>query len=123
MDPRLRLAFPVRVDFRVSPAQLDLAAPAVADVTIWNSGPPIACKEICLEIWAQVKVTVRLAFATQRILWDGSRACSLLPFGQSDVRFEIPAINRTWPGTDLPHGWMLGAMGLVGTFGPVATCL
>jgi hypothetical protein len=104
---------PIRVDFRVSPAPLDLAAPAVADVTISNSGLPIVCKEIRLEIWAQVKVTVEPALATQQILWSDSRAASPLPSGESYLRFQIPAINRTWPDVDLPHGWMRGAMKLV----------
>ena len=106
-------AGPIRVDFRVSPAPLDLAAPAVADVTLSNSGAAIACKGIRLEIWAQLKVTVTPAFTMQQILWAGSRTGPCLPPGESLIHFEIPAINRTWPDVDLQHGWMRGLMRLV----------
>jgi hypothetical protein len=101
---------PIRVDFRVSPAPLDLAAPAVADVVIANSGPAIACKAIRLEVWAQLKVTLEPAFAMEQILWNSDRAGSSLPPGESYIRFQIPALNRTWPDADLPHGWIRGSM-------------
>jgi hypothetical protein len=36
-----------------------------------------------------------------------------LPSGETDLHFEIPAINLAWPDVDLPHGWMRGAMRLI----------
>lgn len=106
-------AGPVRVDFRVSPAPLDLAAPAVADVRISNAGVPLTCREVRLEIDVRVKVTVKPAFTAEQIIWAGKRPMSTLPSGETCLRFDIPAINRPWPDVDLPHGWMRGAMRLV----------
>jgi hypothetical protein len=104
---------PVRVDFQVRPVPLDLAGPALADVTIVNSGAPIACQEIRVEIWSRGEVTIAPPVPLEELLWAASRKGSSLPTGESHIRFQIPAINRAWPDVDLQHGWMRGEMRLV----------
>jgi hypothetical protein len=105
---------PVRVDFRVSPAPLDLAAPAVADLRVFNGGVPRGCQAVRLEIYVRVKVTIEPVLAFDWVIWCEVRPVSTpLPSGETDLHFEIPAINLAWPDVDLPHGWMRGAMRLI----------
>jgi hypothetical protein len=103
----------LRVDFRVSPAPLDLAAPAVADLRVVNSGVPVVCRGVRLEIYVRVEVTLQPPLTANRLIWSADRPMSTLPSGETDLHFEIPAINRAWPDVDLPHGWMRGAMRLI----------
>ena len=104
---------PIRVAFRVHPTPLDLAAPASVDLVVTNGGPPITGRAIRLEIYARTKVTVANGASGEVAIWRAANDISALPTGDTDLHFDVPAINLARPDVDLPHGWTRGAIRLV----------
>jgi hypothetical protein len=98
---------------RVRPAPLDLAAPASVDLVVTNGGSPITGRAIRLEIYARTKVTVAKGASGEVTIWQAAHDISTLPAGETDLHFDVPAINLPRPDMDLPHGWTRGAMRLV----------
>lgn len=103
----------LQVAFRVRPAPLDLAAPASVDLVVTNGGSPITGRAIRLEIYARTKVTVAKGASGEVTIWQAAHDISTLPAGETDLHFDVPAINLPRPDMDLPHGWTRGAMRLV----------
>jgi len=103
----------LRVAFCVRPAPLDLAAPASVDLVVTNGGQPITARAIRLEIYARTKVTVSKGASGEVTIWRATHDISTIPAGETNLHFEVPAINLPRPDTDLPDGWTRGAMRLV----------
>jgi hypothetical protein len=101
----------LRVDFRVRPAPLDLAAAAVAELAVANDGQPIEGCDIRLEI--RMYATGIAALSNDWVIWQDLAPIYRLPVGQTELLFEIPAINRPCPDMDLPHGRLRGKLRLV----------
>lgn len=101
----------VRVDFRVHPTPLDLAAPGVVELLVTNSGPPIVGREVRLEV--RVNAMGTGAKSGGWAIWQTSEPISHLPSGPTELRFDIPAINRPCPDVDLLHGRLRGKLRFV----------
>jgi hypothetical protein len=101
----------VRVDFRVRPAPLDLAAPATAELLVTNEGELIPGQEVRLEV--RVQATGKKAASEDWVVWQASQPVGELPSGQTRLSFEIPAVNLPCPDADLPHGQLRGRLRFV----------
>ena len=102
---------PVRVDFRVHPAPLDLAASAQVELLVTNSGQPQSAREVRLEL--RVNATGAGAKSGSWVVWQTGSPFPYLPAGSTRLQFDVPAVNRPCPDADLLHGRLRGKLRMV----------